>query len=345
MGPIEQLRKQKNDLVLIILTAIFFALGINLASSGLSGVVGSDNFRIIFGCILIVASIYFVIRLFSLDRTKVIRVRGAIGLVLKDGKVSKLGISGYKFNDDFYKYLNSFLNENKAYKNIFVKDGSKDREIVPAKSFQPDNLTFHTIVNSVIELVLLKQLDYHLNSYVIHNEIDKNNIKVIKRDQINHDVLKNRVLELVTRDMCEREAFLDGNEIEPNGNVVYSIGKSGAIYHRIDLELPKGSKLNRNGNGYLEIDNRLFKMTLMPGFEGFSTNVANELITNREEYISPLLASFKVQIHIKNVFFVSNDDLALYGWLDSFLVRLVQYASVGALEERVNIELLRLLRS
>ncbi len=345
MGPIEQLRKQKNDLVLIILTALLFALGINLLTSAIIEDLVSNNIRYIVGAALVLISIFLIAKLFSHERSKIVRVRAAIGLNIEKDNVSQIGIKGYNFNNDFYEYLNGFLNENKAFKKIFLKGASNNVNMASADIFEPDKLTYHTIINSVIELVFLKQLDYHLNSYIVHNEIDEKNIEIIPRSALSAGVLRNKVLELVTRDIAEREAFLGEDSSSEGTNVIYTTGKRGAVYYRIDLELPKGSTLSRNTKGNLEVENRLFKMTLVPGFQGFSTVVSNELIENDGEYKSPKLASFKILVEIKNVFIVSNEELVLFSWLDSFLERIIEYASVTSLESRSNVELVRLIRS
>ena len=277
LGPISLYKKQKGELTIILLTAVTFALAINLISSSFPTLPGNQSFSLILGGILLVISLYGINKVLWTGGSKTIRIRGVAAFEKKGDEINKVKIHGYRFNDEFCGYLSGFLTENQAYKKLFVE--SIDAGVQRTSSFNPDSITFHSIMNSVLELVYLKRLQNHLNRYFVENEIDKKRITSLSRKDLDSHVLKNRVLDLITRDMEEREAFIDHTGNKPTeGIVVLAYGEGGAIYERFDLELPPKSSLRRNNKGFLEIENKLFKLTFRPRFEGFAAYVPRELL-------------------------------------------------------------------
>lgn len=341
MEPIFQLKKQSNDLFLIVLTALGFALGINLISSYIGAQIKTDWYLLVLGLIFIAIPLLLIKKILLGNSIQIFRLRGALHFVEKDGAVVKSEIHGYNFNRDVNEYLSSFLNENAAYKKTFM--ASMKREVKSKYKYDPAQLDFYNIINSVLELVFLKQLDYHLNSYFVHNEIDTSGIKAVSRNELDQGVLKNRVIDLITKDIKEREAFVSENDRDTS-RVVYKTGKNGIVYHRLELELPPESSIHRNSSGFLEIDNKLFRITFKPNFTGFSTFIPSELYEHSGNN-SPYLIDVKLEITIKNSLIISDKNLEIYQWLDSFIRRFEEYVSTDCLVARSNLEIVRLLKS
>lgn len=228
-------------------------------------------------------------------------------------------ILGYAFNDDFCRYLRGFLQENKAYAKLCT---SVDSGIASVTTFDPDGLNRHTIINSVLEFTILYQLQLHLGSYFIDNEIDKKRIVTLSRNQLAAEVLKNRVIDLITKDMKERPAFSSETDSKTGGVVfsAYAPGGGGVVYERLEIELPPKSTIFRNSDGFLVIANPLYDLTIMPQYRGFATTLDDVLLTpSVHDHHSPLLAEVKLHIRIKKTAFVTDESMEMYERLDSFI--------------------------
>lgn len=258
----------------------------------------------------------------------------------KDSTIESIQIVGYPFNHDFCEYLGGLVNENKAYSKILM---SKNTNVVRMEKFEPDNLTHHTIINSVVEFIVLHRLDLHLNSYFRENEIDTDNIVNLTRKELSAEVLKNRVIDQITKDMRERPAF--SNDIEPDteGVVVYSQGDDGAIYQRLELELPPNSKIFRNADGFLVIKNPLFNMTIIPKYEGFGATLSKHFVSDLDEFLALKMVRLKLHIQIKNAAFFAGTSMKMYEWLDSFIEELHNCMCADRLMRRLDSDLVEML--
>lgn len=194
--------------------------------------------------------------------------------------------------------------------------------------------------------MILRQLGFHLNSYFIDNEIARNRITTVSREELDPQVLKNRVFDLISREIKEREAFIGLHELMKDGALGSVTVKDGAIYERFDFELPPKSHIGRNSEGYLVISNRLFDLTIIPKYEGFSTSVSH-VLSPREGYppLSPWLAIIKIVIRVKGWALIPIEEMEIYQWLDSFVSRMEEYISINTLVKRLNPDLIELLKS
>jgi hypothetical protein len=344
--PIAAAREQKAALLNILLTAILLALSVNLLTAYLSATLNKSPYLLLCSSIVALLIATFLIKkLLSSQRSIVIRLRGALAFEKSGDDIKKIKIIGYKFNDDLCQYLRAFIRENKAYGKLFFQT-EKD-EVCRNDKFDPDSLNYHSIINSVLEFTVLSKLDLHLNSYFIENEIDNKRITTISRDQLDPAVLKNRVLDLITKDMKERETFMRDGEDSPKGIVCMSMGKDGAIYERLDIELPPKSKIYRNTDGHLVVSNKIFDITICPMYEGYATSLPYELMPSLTltDHFSPDLITLKLCIHMKHFAFVSQETMEMYEWLDSFIEELTEYISSDRLEQRLDIDMIELIKS
>jgi hypothetical protein len=274
---------------------------------------------------------------------EVLRLRGAIAFNIAQHTIQPIKIIGYSFNDDFCEYLRGFIQENMAYGRLFTKP---QRDFTKIEEFRPDDLNYQTIINSVLEFVVLKQLDLHLNTYFVENEIDPARITTLTRDGLDPAVLKNRVIELITRDMKERQAFTtDSEACAEKGVVVYAEGEGGAVFDKLEIELPPESRIYRRADGFLVISNPLFDLTIKPKFEGFGANIPDIFTPSKFGTFKPLLVIVKIETRIKLTAFISSESMEIYEWLDSFLARMDDYISTDKLEKRLDPQLIRILKS
>lgn len=342
-APITQMRKKRENFLLILITAILCALAINLLTSYLSEITKENPLSLLLlGLFFLCCAAFLLSKIIFLAPTEVLRVRGAVAFKVERDTIQPIEITGYRFNDDFCEYLRGFIQENKAYGKLFSKSKS---DFAQMQKFDPDDLNYHTIINSVLEFVILHQLDLHLNSYFIENEIDKRRIVTLTRDQVDPSVLKNRVIDLITKDMKERPAFARDANSPSDGIVVYAPGEGGAVFQRLDIELPPECRIYRNSDGFLVISNPLFDLCIKPRFEGFRTNVSEVFTPSASQHFAPLLVIVKIETRIKKTAFISGESMEMYEWLDSFLARIKDYVSTDELEHRLDPNLIKILRS
>lgn len=342
-GPIRQTREKKRDVLRILATAVFLALAINCVTSYVVAIASDQPvFLLLFSLAFFLFAILLLKRIVFGPTEQVIRLRGAIGFDVKNEIIHPIKIIGYSFNDDFCKYLRGFVQENKAYGKLFLK---RETGLVSMGQFNPDDLNHHTIINSVLEFTVLNQLDLHLNSYFVENEIDEHRIVSLSRDQLGPGVLRNRVIDLITKDMKERSAFARDFDSKPEGVVVSSGGENGAVYKRLDVELPPKSKIFRNDNGFLVIANPFFDLTIMPQYEGFATVLSHVFTPSVEGHFSPLLVRVKMCIRIKKAAFTTDKSMEMYEWLDSFVAQMQDYVSTDRLKQRLNPDMIKMLKS
>ena len=236
------------------------------------------------------------------------------------------------------KYLRAIAKENKAYHAIF-KDNHKLQIKEP---YNPETLNYYNFSASCTEFLFLYKLGLHLNSYFINNEIDKSLVISIPRSELSQNLLKNRILELITRNHQEREAFFD-YKVDTDSRLCYAIGSDGEVYNSIELELPKGTIIKRLDNNQIKIENDVFEIIFKVRCDGVNTVVASELLIG--EYKALTLVAVELAITIKKKFFLSESDSLLYQWLDSFLIEFEEYMSIKKLEERSYLQLIKILKS
>lgn len=341
-SPIVQLRKQRKDILLILATAVFLAAAINLATFYLSTVL-SDRPTFFLACSAICFIVgVFLLRHMAFGTTQhIVRLRGALAYNMKNDNLECVEIIGYSFNDDLCRFLRAFVHENKAYSKLLA-DG--DSELLRMTRFDPDNLNHHTIINSVVEFTILNMLDLHLNEYYTDNDIDKSGIVTLSRDQLGAEVLRNRVIDQLTKDMKERPSF-SARPDRDEGVVVYAIGRDGAFYTRLGIELPPKSEITRSSDGYLTIANPIFDLTIIPAYDGTSTYLPDVFTPSQPPFFSVRSVSLTVRIRIKNAARIADGSMEMYAWLDSLVERMHEYISTDRLKERLDTGLVRMLAS
>lgn len=343
--PIVQVREKRKDIILILAIVVFLAASINLITVYLS-IVLSDYLLllVLLSALCVIIGGILLMRITFGATDHIVRINGAISFTTNDRKLEAVKIIGYSFNDHFYEYLNGFVSENDAYLKRFF---DREPDDVPIDRFDPDDLNYITIVNSVVEFTILNHIDTHLNEYFLYNEIDSSKTVMLARDQLEPNVLKNRVIDQLTKDMKERSVFSDNEDSDTHkeGVTTYVRHDDGAVYQRLEIELPPKSRIVRNDNGYLVIRNPIFDLTLMPKYDGSLTYIPPILMPQEEKYVIPLLVSLKMVIRIKRTALFTRQSMEMYEWLDSLVEEMQDYISTDRLLKRLDPDLLELLTS
>lgn len=340
MKPIYTRKLQTINILTLIASAVSLSLGIALIANYITSIIGITKTLIIIGSALVFLSLYLITKLVSPNVKETLRLRG--GFFFDPEKLKTKEIIGYEFNTDIGTYLRAIAVENKAYASALKKQNI-NHDSKKHICYDPDTLDFLNISASCVEFIFLNQLSLHLNSYFTHEEVDKKNIEKIPRKNMSTEVLRNRVLELITRNHNEREAFLEENEFNDDSILCYAISDNGEIYNNIELELPKGSSLTRCDDNSLKIENKVFQIKFNACCDGCHTVVERKLILG--EYSAPWLVKVKIEVLIKKKLFINSTELELYQWLDSFIERFEEYMSIKKLHSRSHIQLVKILTS
>lgn len=339
MQPISTSKIQKINFIIIIVSTVILAFGIALLSSYVVNIIGNIKLVGIIGLISIIISLLFLSKLTNPKIKETLRIEGGV-FFDPENKVKK-SIIGYDFHRDMNRYLVAISNENKAYKVALLKMNEGSKKNYPY--YNPDDLNYFSLSASCAEFIFLYKLSLHLNGYFIHEEIDRDNIEEIPRNKIEKEVFKNRVLDLITRDHQEREAFCHDKYNNVEGELCYAVGKNGEIFNHFNLELPKGSTLKRLDNDFLCIENNVFKLTFGVRCDGTNTVIDRELIIG--DYDAPWLVDIKIVLILKRKILSAYNDIKLYQWLDSFLVSFYDYMDIDKLHERSNLQVMRILKA
>lgn len=335
MEPIATSRLQTINIIILVVSAITLALGVALFANYLTYILGTTYLLFILAIFLIFISLFIITKIINPKVEILVKIKGGFHFEAK--KLKGKEVIGYEFNNDMIQYLRAIATENKAYHNALLKENYNFND-----NYDPNILNFHNLAASCAEFLFLDKLSLHLNSYFVDNNIDSSLIAPIPRNELSSDVLKNRILELITRSYEERAAFCD-REIGENSKLCYAVGKDGEVYNSIELELPNNTKITRSKSNELIIENNIFEIIFKVECNGVSTVVASELLIG--EYDALTLVAVELKITVKKKLFLDQDDLILHQWLDSFLIEFKDYMSIKELEKKSNLQLIKVLQS
>lgn len=317
MKLLSEIRAQRKNLFKNFFLVALLSTGISLVANALTK--DSEGLAVIFPgivCVLFVALCY--IKEFMGYSSCEAMVESVLS-VDKEKKI--INIDRYPFGEDMYRTVSSVLSENKAYKRLWeeafeggVCNKNKGRDFV--KEF--------------IEYQFVDWISLRLNSYF--STIDKCVVETISREQIPDVLIKNRVIELISKPFDEREKFQNFIKDKESdcGEIVYAGGEDGVFFDKLELELPRNSKICREKDK-LVIKNRIFDIRFESEFLGFSTVLPRyfeHLYMNRSmEEANNYKINLRLSIKIKPFFLIYLKDWKYLGWIDQLGTKFVEYFS------------------
>ena len=183
------------------------------------------------------------------------------------------------------------------------------------------------LLNESISFLMLESLSTHLSTYFNDWDEDKY-ITEYTRDHIPGVLLKNRVLNLLSTPIEQRDVFLDafpdGSDAK-EGEVISLWGSDGSMYSRFDLILPKGSKIEHDEIGHIKISTPRLTLEILNRYSGTSKPVSRSFIENyigrgyRE--IECRQVEITMKCKIKPMSLLSTAGWRYYHWLDSYRSR------------------------
>lgn len=328
MKPITNVKQRRKDIIKNFILVTILSTGVSLIANSLTKESGL-LIALIPGlvCVLFVAIFYVKEYLgsssYEVDIETVLSV---------DNEHKVIPIDRFRFSEDLYRAVLSVLSENKAYKSLWedafthrVGEGEKGKNFV--KEF--------------LDYLFIHWISLQLNSYFVQFESDST--EIIGREQIPDVLIKNRVIELISKPFEEREKFQERmNQKDPiEGKIVYMDGEDGVVYDMLEIELPRKSKVYRNNNA-LVISNRNFDIRFESDYQGFGTVLPRyfeKFYLNRSfDTVHNYKVDLRMSIRLKPFFLFSVKDWKYLGWLDQIGDEFVKYFSFDKFVEHIGLE-------
>lgn len=329
----------RKNIIKLIVIAILLAFGINLISSQFVALAIFSPFVTIFlGLVLCIISVlYLATNLFGgLIKNHTFDAF----IVYNNEKNEIIPVPRYQFSEDIHEYLEAAFKENSALKTLWEKNKLSD--FFAGEYKDKRNQKSAQLVMEAAQYFLLDKLSTHLVDYFADESFKEHNLTNFGRKDIPEVLLNNKFLELFSRPMDERPAFVEEtfDEEELPGEIVCAYN-NGAIYTKFDLVLPNKSNLRRPTDNKIEIETEKLKIAITTQFEGFCTVLPRMFeeyylgINDIDKYHEFAL-KIDIQIEMKLNALFSSSGWEYYHWVDSFLDIIECEVSKDAFFESIN---------
>lgn len=231
-----------------------------------------------------------------------------------------LPIERYRFSEEMADYLRGVGSENKALSKMWSEHpigvvGESDKRLISPS---------HKLARELVEYFFLNQLSLHLNAYFIENRIiEDDEIITLKRRDIPTVLLENRVFELFSRPMEDREAFSMHAKGTDTDKIVYATGEGGAIFEHFELMLPKKTEVSRLNEDTIKIKTDRFSMQVHVNIPGWNANLPRHFVNlymkNDRIDVTNYVIYLEFEIKFTLRSFLTNKGWEYFRWIDSFL--------------------------
>lgn len=346
------------DLLLeIILTAIFISFGLNLIVTSFSNLNSFFNvIMLIMGIITVISSaivlIYNNFRKFN--RTIVLK-----GFIVYDAKENRLiDVDNYGLSNELVCNLNSAFEEDESLKTIW--ENTPLRYVFGPFELEGYTTSAKEIIEESFEYFIFHRLSSTLHHFFNSKEFDEKDLKIYEREDIPDALLNNRFLNLFSKPIDQREAFVDKDkedgvffESEGGETLYMSYGKGGVLYHKLHLVLPAGTNVKRHDPNGIVLESNQIVLNFDIHFEGFNTILPKyfqkyyldldlEWVSEDEQtdvlrfQVFDIGLKIDVKFKIRSLF--SNTVWKQNEWLDSYLNSLNKEISMDYFFESINWE-------
>jgi len=330
----------RKSLIELVTVAILLALGVNLIASYIITLpIFSHLVILLMGAILCFISMLYLLVSHLLGRR--IENRGYKAFLIYNKKKNEIiPVPRYAFSEGIYRYMQSAFVENTALKTLWEKEPLRGLSV----GDQHKRNKSAQLLLEAVEYFVLSRLSTHLTDYFADESFKKENLKVYLREDVPEVLLRNRFLEMFSRPMENRPAFIEKTFGEDrHGEIVGAYGSNGVIYERFDLVLPKESIVRRPKDYRIEIETKKLKMSVTVRFEGFNTVLPEGF----EQYYLGIddwqdITEYEVDIDIEVLMklwaFFSGIGWEYHHWVDSFLNAIENDVSKDAFFDRLGWE-------
>lgn len=343
-GLLKALLSGRGALLELFFAAVLLALGVNLLASGLAALSNITSGQLILASSVLIAISFGLIARKLLERRHVQRKFSGL-FVYNKQKNELVCIPAYEFSEAISGYLASLFSENEATRKLWDKEplSSIFDYNNESKRVTLRQVASRALIREATEYFLLNCLSTHLAGYFNQSPFDKNLLKEFEREDVPTVLFKNRFLDVFSRPMIERPAFVDSalsREARP-GKVVSALGPNRVRYESFDLVLPREAKVSRVAEGKIEIDTPKLTLHLEAKFNGMNTNLPRgfaRLYLNESSTLETHTYDVEVEVSVvfKALALFHHSGWDYYMWLDSFLDSLEHRFSSSAFFERID---------
>lgn len=333
-GGISDFLKRRSQFIELLMVAVILALGVNLASGGIAEIY-RDSPRVILsvGVVLMVACLCAVV---SRGWTSTERSVSLTGCLLFRGRTDEqVAVPGYELSESICRFFSWAFKENSALK-VQWDLGRPHLQITDKRSEASGEA--RRLLEEAVEYWVLKACADHLSTYFARYK-GHPQVAALKREQIPDVLLSNRFLELFSRPMKERAAFVPkteeerrfqeeserlaaGEDGEPAFTAAWNFG--GEYYEYFRMVLPKGTRVTRDGSGCVCIVTPRLTIRISIKVDGRTEELPTRFLqwyvgeSARDVYCARRVTiRLSAKIHASGAF--RSGGWEFYEWYDSFV--------------------------
>jgi hypothetical protein len=361
----------------LLVSALVLAIGVNLVSDSIQILAGQNYLcTLLPGIILCLLPICYQVSRFVGSR---IETREYYGFLIHDTVTNEiLPVPRYNLGETIPVYLKGAFLENKGRKALWDKEpldefniihnlepgtGSGLNILCTGVARESGTDLFHlkevpesfNLVCEAVEYHLLAMLSSHLYSYFnTHTRFTGQDLVKYSRQDLPDTLLSNRFLELFSKPEFQRPVFFYDylQEWSKRAREIFDVRTAwtanGAIYHKLELVLPRGSVIEKRQTspGFTQIEIKTNRMSIALGVlcvGGLATLPSQfkkyYLKTDGGTRFTALKAydvHIYARISLKPGALLSPVGWGYYYWIDSFLEELEKCVSTTAFLQFIN---------
>lgn len=328
--------KERKSILQIIIVSIILAFGVRFIGQGLSEILEFKKIdNIYFGLIFVLlAMTFFAINLFK-QKEKEFTIRG---FIIYDKTTNQIiDIPEYKYGMKLKKYFDASFAENKGLEKVWDKYKVDDY-------MAPENVTTgRDLLNQATEYFFINNLSNHLMTYFNSEKFKSSKLSTFKRNDIPQILFENSFLDLFSKSMDKREAFVDSYEGEVDNPDIIQISSesNGHLYEYFRLTLPKKCKVTKPSKNILEIKTNRIELKIENKITGKTTIVSENFIkyyvgNQKESDFIKYSMDTNIEIKFTLLAFFSNLGWNYFKWIDSFIDKYADSFSEQRFLKRIN---------
>lgn len=342
--PLHSIREKKDNLYKNLVLVALLSTGISLVANHFTNIFPFSNVPLWIGlaCLIITIGLY----LLSFYKNKSFAIKSDFVFVT-DMRGRMLPIPRYHAETSLMSDLKSVFVENKAYETIWYKSfqreekkdkrgGDRDFVSISKVKFEKDKLEEilkrdckgFSIMTEAIEYRFLDWLSNNQEEYFSSFE-EEDKLSILRRKDIPSFLLDNRIIEVLSKPIEQREKFINHlDDIPENEDVHYLKGDDNAEYQKFELKLPKNSSLSRR-DGWLQIKNRYYKLYFKGDFLGFNYQPPEgfEYLYIGDPNSIPYFVNLELKVELNPWFFIMFNDWKYLKWIDTVYGNFLNYFS------------------
>ncbi len=342
MEPINTFREKKEYLYKNLVLVALLSVGVSLLANFFTNCFPNSHIPLWSGIACIVISV--LLYLISFYKNKSFKIKTDFVFVT-DNEGRMLPIARYQALNNLISDLSSVFSENKAYEHIWYKSFkikplkinesgcedfvciSKVDEENAAKLLNRDVKGFK-LMTEAIEYIFLDWLSR--NQEIYFSSFEKGDkLAVLRREDIPDFLLKNRIIEVLSKPIEQREKFIEHlNDVTKVEDVHFLRGEDDAIYEKFELMLPRNSTLTKKDD-WLKIKNRHYALSFKGVFKGYNYQLPSgfrDLYIGRKD-INVYNTVLELKVELNPWFFIMFNDWKFLNWIDSAYSNFLHYFS------------------